>query len=71
YNLHDGELTDERRSAIRGHLEECPDSFGGYDFEVELRQVVSASCKEEVPEALRHRVAAALADLLHEETGRS
>jgi mycothiol system anti-sigma-R factor len=66
YAFLDGELTVERRTAIRGHLEGCPDCYGGFDFEVELRQVVSASCREEVPPALLSRVAAALADLQHE-----
>ena len=67
YTFLDGELTAERRLAIRGHLEGCPDCYGAYDFEVELRQVVSTSCREEVPEALRERVLAALQQLLRED----
>jgi mycothiol system anti-sigma-R factor len=67
YAFLDGELTIERRTAIRGHLEGCPDCYGGFDFEVELRQVVSASCREEVPPALLSRVAAALANLMRDE----
>jgi mycothiol system anti-sigma-R factor len=68
YMFLDGELTPERRSAIREHLEGCPDCYGGFDFEVELRQVVSASCREELPPALRGRVAAALAELMAADT---
>jgi mycothiol system anti-sigma-R factor len=64
YMFLDGELTVERRLAIRGHLEGCPDCYGGFDFEAELRQVVSTSCREELPPALRNRVAVALARLL-------
>ena len=67
YTFLDGELTVERRTAIRDHLEDCPDCYAGFDFEVELRQVVSASCHEDVPPALRTRVAAALAELMQDE----
>ena len=66
YTFLDGELTDERRAAIQVHLDDCPDCYGGYDFEAELRQVVSSSCKEEVPEHLRARVADALQQLLEQ-----
>ena len=66
YTFLDGELTVERRTRIRAHLEGCPDCFGAYDFEAELRQVVSSSCKEEVPDHLRSRVAAALQKLLRD-----
>jgi mycothiol system anti-sigma-R factor len=62
----DGELTEARRVSIRAHLEGCPDCYGAYDFEAELRIVVSSSCKEEVPDHLRSRVAAALEQLLRE-----
>ncbi len=67
YTFLDGELTEERRTAIRGHLEGCPDCYGGFDFEFELRQVVSASCREEVPPALLSRVATALDKLMRDE----
>jgi anti-sigma factor (TIGR02949 family) len=67
YTFLDGELTEDRRIAIRGHLEGCPDCYGGFDFEFELRQVVSASCREELPPELRSRVAAALANLMRDE----
>ncbi|MBW8826097.1 MAG: mycothiol system anti-sigma-R factor [Acidobacteria bacterium] len=67
YTFLDGELTVERRVAIRAHLEGCSDCYGAYDFEAELRQVVSSSCKEEVPEQLRNRVAAALQQLMNED----
>jgi mycothiol system anti-sigma-R factor len=60
YVFLDGELTAERRTVIRGHLDGCPDCYGAFDFEAELRSVVSASCREEVPESLRVRVSDAL-----------
>lgn len=60
YVFLDGELTIERRTEIRGHLDDCVDCYGAYDFEAELRSVISASCREEVPQHLRERVAEAL-----------
>jgi mycothiol system anti-sigma-R factor len=60
YVFLDGELTAERRTAIRSHLDGCLDCYGAYDFEAELRLVVSTSCREEVPDELRARVAEAL-----------
>ena len=67
YTFLDGELTVERRTAISAHLNGCQDCYGAYDFEAELRQVVSSSCKEEVPPELQARVAAALQQLLHDD----
>jgi mycothiol system anti-sigma-R factor len=60
YVFLDGELTVERRTEIKGHLDDCVDCYGAYDFEAELRTVVSMSCREEVPQHLRDRVAEAL-----------
>ena len=56
----DGELTEERRIIIKGHLDDCPSCGDAFDFTVELRQVVAQRCREEVPEALRLRIAQAL-----------
>ena len=56
----DGELTEERRIIIKGHLDDCPPCGDAFDFTVELRQVVAQRCREEVPEALRLRIAQAL-----------
>jgi anti-sigma factor (TIGR02949 family) len=67
YTFLDGELTAERRTAISAHLDGCPDCYGAYDFEAELRQVVSSSCKEEVPPELQARVAAALQRVLRDD----
>jgi anti-sigma factor (TIGR02949 family) len=67
YTFLDGELTVERRTAISAHLDGCPDCYGAFDFEAELRQVVSSSCKEEVPPELQARVATALEQLLQQD----
>ena len=60
YRYLDGELTVWRRWTIRRHLDECPPCAQGFDFEIELRQVVSAKCRDEVPPELRRRIAEAL-----------
>jgi len=63
YTYIDGELTEERRVLIRHHLDDCNPCFEAFDFEAELRIVISHRCREEVPDALRDRVANQLADL--------
>ena len=60
YYYLDGELTDERRDAIRHHLDECPPCVDAYGFEVELRQVIANRCRDHVPESLLERVRKAL-----------
>ncbi|MER3452891.1 MAG: mycothiol system anti-sigma-R factor [Acidimicrobiia bacterium] len=57
-------LTDEVRARIARHLDECPPCKDGYDFERELRALIADKCREEVPEALRRRIAEAIG---HEE----
>jgi anti-sigma factor (TIGR02949 family) len=57
----DGELTAERRTDIRTHLDRCACCLEAFDFEAELRVVVSTCCRsDEVPEDLRGRVVQAL-----------
>ena len=53
----DGELTVWRRWTIKRHLDKCPPCAQGFDFEVELRQVVSTKCRDEAPDDLRRRIA--------------
>lgn len=60
YNFLDGELTEERRTEIRRHLDDCAPCLHAYDFESELRVMISMKCRDEVPEALRVRVAMAI-----------
>ena len=60
YHYLDGELTQERRVLIRQHLDDCPPCGQAFDFEAELRVVVSQKCRETVPDHLRRRVAEAL-----------
>lgn len=60
YRYIDGELTEELRVTIRRHLDDCPPCVEFYDFEAELRQVISLRCRDEVPDSLRQRIAEAL-----------
>ena len=60
YHYLDGELTVWRRWSIKRHLHHCPPCAQGFDFEVELRQVVSQKCREEAPAELRERIAEAI-----------
>ena len=60
YEYLDGEMTVWRRRAITRHLDECPPCADGFTFEVELRRIVVSKCREEVPPALRQRIAEAL-----------
>jgi mycothiol system anti-sigma-R factor len=60
YAYLDGELTMWKRVAITRHLDDCPPCLQGFSFEVELRRVIISKCSEEVPDALRSRIAQAL-----------
>ncbi|HVE93512.1 MAG TPA: mycothiol system anti-sigma-R factor [Acidimicrobiales bacterium] len=60
YHYLDGELTDEKRSIIRQHLDDCSPCFEAFDFEAELRQVIAKRCCEEVPQGLTQKITAAL-----------
>lgn len=57
YHYLDGELTVWRRWAISRHLDECPPCAQGFSFEVEVRQVVSRKCRDDVPAELAERIA--------------
>jgi mycothiol system anti-sigma-R factor len=61
YGYLDGELTAERRAAIRRHLDDCLPCAEPYDFEAELRDVVRRKCQEQVPDRLMAKVRDALA----------
>lgn len=61
YTYLDGELTDNRRTVIAQHLTACGECFEAFDFQAELKQVIAQKCREEVPDALKARVADLLA----------
>lgn len=60
YQYLDGELTDGRRKVIAQHLSDCGECFEAFDFQAELRQVIAHKCRDEVPDALKARVAQVL-----------
>jgi len=62
YHFLDGELTAERRLAIQHHLDDCSPCLEAFDFEAELRVFVARSCRDQVPDELRHRIAQALVE---------
>lgn len=57
YHFLDGELTTERREAIKEHLDSCEPCLHAFDFEAELRRVVASRCRDEPPLELRDRLA--------------
>lgn len=53
----DDELSDGARSSIAHHLDDCPDCLGAFDFEAELKQVISIKLQnDEMPEGLLTRI---------------
>ena len=56
----DGELNSWKRAAIARHLDKCPPCAQGFDFEIELRQVIAFKCRDDVPPQLRRRIAIAI-----------
>jgi mycothiol system anti-sigma-R factor len=67
YQYLDGELTVWRRHAIARHLDECPPCAEGFDFEIEIRQIVATKCRDEVPPELKRRIAEAIGLSVEEE----
>lgn len=66
YEFLDGELTEERRVAIENHLNFCPPCGSVVSFEADLRRVIADRARDHVPDQLRERIAAALAELSDE-----
>ncbi|WP_208027582.1 mycothiol system anti-sigma-R factor [Rhabdothermincola sediminis] len=63
YVFLDGELTEERRSVIARHLDDCNPCLEVFDFEAELRLVIQQKCREKVPPELRQRIEETLRSL--------
>ncbi|HTX00395.1 MAG TPA: mycothiol system anti-sigma-R factor [Acidimicrobiales bacterium] len=56
----DGELTEERRHAIRAHLDDCGPCLKILGFEADLRKLLADRCRDHVPDGLRERIAATI-----------
>lgn len=52
----DGELDEVTVARIEAHLQECSPCLEAYDFEAELRKVIVAKLREDVPGDLRGRI---------------
>ncbi|MGO9583976.1 MAG: mycothiol system anti-sigma-R factor [Acidimicrobiales bacterium] len=60
YHFLDGEMTPERRDVIARHLDRCAPCLRAFGFETELRKLIANRCRDQVPEELRTRIAAAI-----------
>jgi mycothiol system anti-sigma-R factor len=70
YHFLDGELTPERRAQIAKHLDQCSPCVEVFGFETEIRKLVANKCRDQVPDELRTRIAAAI-DHEHKEHSRT
>jgi anti-sigma factor (TIGR02949 family) len=52
----DGELGTDVVARVEDHLQRCSPCLEAYDFEAELRRVISAKCSEDVPGETRSRI---------------
>ena len=52
----DGEITPESKAEILRHLDSCLNCLHVYDFHAELRMVIAAKCRDEVPPGLMERI---------------
>jgi mycothiol system anti-sigma-R factor len=57
YHFLDGEVTPAMRAEIQQHLDDCPPCIEAFEFESELRLLVSRHCREVVPTELRLKIA--------------
>lgn len=60
YTFLDGELTPDRKTKIRQHLDECSPCLEAFEFESELRSMIASKSRDRCPDALRAKVAAIL-----------
>lgn len=71
----DGELTDETRERVRGHLGGCVDCLQAFDFEAEVKAALRRKCSNDpMPAGLVERIKACFdTDLstLDDDTGAS
>ena len=52
----DDEMTPDNRARIRQHLEDCRGCLEAFDFELELRNVIAAKCRDQVPADVLQRL---------------
>ncbi|MGC8481597.1 MAG: hypothetical protein ACP5PJ_08615 [Acidimicrobiales bacterium] len=64
-------MTDQRRDLIRRHLDECSPCLEAFEFETELRTMISSRSKERCPDSLLDKIARVLQDDEGEERNNS
>lgn len=60
YMFIDGEMPADEREVLQHHLEQCSPCLEAFEFEAEVKMVVSQRCKDEVPDAVVMKVTKAL-----------
>jgi len=60
YTFLDGELAETKSVELTRHLHGCIDCHEAVAFHAELKMVISTKCRDQVPDSLRQRIAAAL-----------
>lgn len=64
----DSELSDETHTAIRAHLEGCPDCLQAFDFHAELKMVVAQKChNDEMPPGLMAKIEQCFGEAIDDE----
>ena len=60
YTFLDGEMAETKNVEFTRHLHGCIDCHEAVAFHAELKMVISTKCRDQVPDSLRQRIAAAL-----------
>jgi len=60
YGYLDGELNDVVVAKVEAHLQHCSPCLEAFDFEAELRRVVSTKCRDKMPDEMRDKIFAVI-----------
>ena len=60
YGYLDGELNDVVVAKVEEHLQHCSPCLEAFDFEAELRRVVSIKCRDKMPDEMRAKIFAVI-----------
>lgn len=69
YLFIDSELSVLDRAQVQVHLDDCLPCLQKFEFEVELKQIISSKCKDDVPDYLYERVRASLLREIEKRSG--
>jgi mycothiol system anti-sigma-R factor len=59
----DKELTGQAQHAIQAHIDGCLDCLHAFDFQAELKEIISAKCQsDQLPPGLLSRIEACFGD---------